>query len=233
MLNIIVPVYNESENIEKLLDSINEKVLCSKQILVVYDFDEDSTLPVLLRIKDNYPFEIVATKNEFGRGVVNAIKWGFHIAKEEKILVMMADLSDRLEDVDAMIKKIDEGADLVCGSRYMKGGRQFGGPRLKGFLSRMAGLSLHFLTGIPTHDVTNSYKMYTKKVLESITIESDGGFEIGLEITVKAFVNGFIVSEVPTEWYDRVGGKSNFHMWKWIPKYLRWYFYCIRNTWFS
>ena len=132
MLDIIVPVYNEAGNIKKLLDTINEKISSDKRIHVVYDFDEDNTLPVLNSIKDKYSFAISPEKNEFGRGVINAIKWGFSVAKEDKILIIMADLSDRLEDVDKMVAKIDEGYDLVCGSRYMRGGKQYGGPEWNG-----------------------------------------------------------------------------------------------------
>ena len=109
----------------------------------------------------------------------------------------------------------------------MKGGKQHGGPKLKGFLSRTAGLTLHFLSGIPTHDVTNSYKMYRKDMLNKIRIDSNGGFEIGMEITVKAYLNGYRISEVPAEWFDRAEGESRFHMWKWIPHYLHWYMLCI------
>ena len=73
----------------------------------------------------------------------------------------MADLSDDLNDINAMYQLIEKrDFDVVCGSRYMRGGRQIGGPPLKSLISRTAGLSLHFLTGIPTHDATNNFKMY-------------------------------------------------------------------------
>ena len=109
----------------------------------------------------------------------------------------------------------------------MIGGRQYGGPKLKGFLSRTAGITLHLLSGIPTHDVTNSYKMYRKKMLRHINVESTGGFEIGMEIAVKAYLKDYKIAELPAEWYDREGGESHFHMWKWMPSYLRWYMLCI------
>jgi len=142
----------------------------------------------------------------------------------------MADLSDDLGAVDEMYRLImDEGYDVVCGSRYMKGGRQLGGPFLKRLLSRMAGVSLHYLTGIPTHDVTNSFKMYRRSFLMNTKIESEGGFEIGMELTVKAFISGLKITELPVTWTDRVAGKSRFQMWPWIPNYLRWYFYAFKK----
>jgi len=96
-----------------------------------------------------------------------------------------------------MLELVGEGYDVVCGSRYMAGGRQIGGPVLKGFLSRAAGMSLHWLAGVPTHDVTNSFKMYRTAFLQSVTFESTGGFEIGMEAVVKAYVRGGRIAEVP------------------------------------
>ena len=113
----------------------------------------------------------------------------------------------------------------------MRGGHQIGGPLLKKTLSRVAGVSLRYLSGIPTHDVTNSFKMYTRKVLDRFEIESGGGFELGMELTVKTFVSGGKVGEVPTTWYDRTEGTSNFKMWSWIPRYIHWYFYCLKRVW--
>jgi hypothetical protein len=128
-----------------------------------------------------------------------------------------------------MAKAAAEGADLVCASRYMKGGKQYGGPFLKGLFSRMAGVSLHWFTGIPTHDISNSFKLYRKAMLDAIPIESAGGFEIGMEITVKAFLQGYKIAEVPTTWTDRAAGVSNFKLWKWLPLYLHWYWLCVKS----
>ena len=72
------------------------------------------------------------------------------------------------------------------------------GPLLKRTLSRLAGVSLHYLAGVPTHDVTNSFKMYRKELLDRLTIESSGGFEIGMEIVVKTFAAGGKIAEVPS-----------------------------------
>lgn len=230
MLDIIVPVYNEADNIEKLFNNIAKSIHVNKKVIIVYDFKKDTTIPVVKRIKNNYNFDIILEKNIYGKGALNAIKTGIHKSTSERILVVMADLSDSLDIVDKMYKKMNKGYDLVCGSRYMKGGKQYGGPFLKGLFSRMAGLTLHLFTRIPTHDVTNSFKMYSNKLFDIINIESTGGFEIGMEITVKAYLNGFKITEVPSKWFDRQEGKSNFHMWKWIPHYLHWYFYCIKGS---
>ena len=231
MLDIVVPVYNEDKGILRLLDEIKCEIHMKKRVIVVYDFEGDATLPVIKTYKSTYPFEINLIRNQLGCGALNAILTGIKYASAEMVLVMMADSSDRLDVVDLMCKHMQRGYDLVCGSRYMKGGSQHGGPFLKGLFSRAAGISLHYFTKIPTHDCTNSFKLYRKSMLEQIQIESSGGFEIGLEITVKAYIKGFKIIEVPSEWSERENGESNFHMWKWLPHYLHWYLYCIWMYW--
>ena len=77
--------------------------------------------------------------------------------------------------------------------------------------------------GFRTHDPTNNFKLYSGTLLESVTIESTGGFELALELTVKAHLAGLRVAEVPTPWRDRTAGQSRFQLWQWLPHYLQWY----------
>lgn len=234
MLDLVVPVYNEGANIVKLLNQIEISIKTEKQLTIVYDWEGDNTLPVVKEVCSKYNFPIFLKKNIYGRGALNAIKTGLHTFESKVVLVLMADLSDSLEVVDVMYDKIvKEGNHLVCGSRYMEGGKQYGGPFIKKTLSRLAGVSLHWAVGIPTHDISNSFKMYHKAVIESIQIESTGGFEIGMEITVKAYLNGYRITEVPSSWYDRTAGESRFQLFRWLPFYLKWYLFALRKTWFS
>jgi glycosyltransferase involved in cell wall biosynthesis len=226
LINIIIPVYEEAETITGTLHEIKNKITTPHRIFIVYDTSDDSTLPVVKGLMKE-ELDIRLVKNKYGRGVLGAIRTGFDNADEGAVLVVMADLSDDLGRVDEMFEKVNKGYDIVCGSRYMKGGKQLGGPLLKKFLSRMAGVSLHYLTGIPTHDVTNSFKMYSKNILNSIRIESNGGFELGMEIVVKAFLKGYAITEIPVTWKDRDSGKSKFRLWSWLPKYIYWYLYAI------
>lgn len=228
MISIVVPVYNEDKNILRLFTQIQDNILQDKETLVIYDFDGDSTIPVVKANTENFKsLCIKLVKNNYGSGVVNALKKGLDTVSGEYVLVLMADLSDDLSIVDKMIKKMDEGYDIVCGSRYMKGGVQLGGGIFKKSLSYLAGKSLKFLSRIPTNDVTNNFKMYRRSILKEIHIESTGGFEIAMEITVKAFKKGYRITEIPSIWTDRTSGQSNFKIWKWIPHYLKWYYYCI------
>jgi glycosyltransferase involved in cell wall biosynthesis len=225
-LNIITPVFNEGKNFPALYDAIKANVKTPYRLVVVYDFDEDSTVPVAKRYarKDK---AVILHKNDIGRGALNALKSGFNYVSSGPVLIIMADLSDDLSMVDAMYEKYLQGAAVVCGSRYMKGGKQLGGPLLKRTLSRLAGVSLHWVRRVPTHDITNNFKLYDKALLDSITIESQGGFEVAMEITVKAFKKKLKIVELPTTWRDRTEGEANFKLWKWLPSYLRWYFVAL------
>lgn len=227
---IVIPVYNEGGNIRKSLEAIVSVVQGDYRIIAVYDTPEDTTLPVLEEVIAGGGIPVQAVRNRYGRGALNAIRTGMETAESEFVVVTMADLSDPPRVINDMVHTaIETGAAVVCGSRYMRGGSQTGGPFLKGMMSRMAGLSLHFLAGLPTHDPTNSFKLYRKDFLEQIQIESTGGFELGIELVIKAWKRGFLVKEVPTSWQDRAAGQSNFQLRKWLPHYLRWYFAAFRR----
>jgi dolichol-phosphate mannosyltransferase len=219
----VVPVYNEGENVVPTLRGIFQLSRTRPlEVLVVHDFDEDTTVPVVTRLQAELP-ELRLHRNNLGRGVLNAIKSGLAAARAPYVLVTMGDGSDDAGDIDAMYALAVGGADVVAGSRYMKGGQQLGGPFVKRTMSRAAGLSLHWVAGIPVHDATSNFRIYSKRLLDKVTIESDGGFELGIELTVKAHLLGMRVAEVPTTWRDRTAGQSRFQLWRWLPRYMRWY----------
>ena len=217
-LSVVCPVYNEGGNIRLLVDRLAREISIPMELIVVYDRDDDDTLQALATLSP--PFAVRLVKNRFGHGALNAIKTGFEEAKFEATLLIMADLSDDLRVVSRMYELVRQGHDVVCGSRYTRGGKQIGGPFLKGLLSRTAGLTLHWFAGVPTTDVTNSFKMYRTAFLQALTFESNGGFEIGMEAVVKAYVGGGRIAEVPSTWTDRVAGRSRFRLWRWLPKWL-------------
>jgi glycosyltransferase involved in cell wall biosynthesis len=230
-VTLVIPVFNEGNNILPVLSAIHRTVHSPFTILIVYDFDDDTTLAALKDLPEKASPKIRTVRNAFGRGVLNAIKTGLETAETEMIIVTMADLSDPPEVMNEMVRVARvTGAAIVCASRYMRGGRQIGGPKFKAFLSRTAGMILHRVARLPTHDPTNSFKLYRKSFLATTTIESSGGFELGIELVVKAWKSGHLIEEVPTTWRDRVAGKSNFRLWKWLPHYMRWFLYAFRKN---
>lgn len=226
-LSIVVPVYREQDLILKTISEIDKKVKTPHELLVVYDSQDDPTYGVVKDfIQKNKREDIRLIKNSVGsgRGALNALRTGLQEAAAPAVLVTMADLSDDPADIDTMFEEYKKGAKVVCGSRYMKGGRQIGGPRHKTLMTRAAGLSLYYLRRLPVHDATNNFRLYDKEMLENITIESTGGFEIAMELTIKAHKQGYEIVEVPVTWRDRTEGESNFNLIKWLPLYLKWYF---------
>ncbi len=227
-LSIVLPVYNEGEAVEPVLRGLSAEVRTAHEIVVVYDFDEDTTVPVVARLAAEIP-DLRGLRNDLGRGVLNAMKAGIAATTAPYVLISMADGSDEPGVVDPMMALARNGADVVAASRYMRGGRQLGGPLLKRLMSRTAGLTLHWFAGVATHDPTSNFKLYSRRFLEATTIESTAGFELALELTVKATLAGRRVAEVPTTWRDRTSGQSNFRLRKWLPHYLHWYGVAFRG----
>jgi dolichol-phosphate mannosyltransferase len=227
-LSVIVPCYNEGENIATMLRALVANIHEQNfEVLVVYDFAEDTTVPVVNGLTHELP-QVRLHLNQIGRGALNALRAGFAAARAPHVLVTMADLSDDPADIDGMMGLARDGADVVAASRYMRGGGQIGGPLVKRTLSRLAGLSLHYVGGIGTHDPTSNYKLYSRRLLDRVTIESEAGFELALELTVKAHMSGLRVAELPSTWRDRTAGESRFRVAKWLPHYLRWYLLAMR-----
>jgi dolichol-phosphate mannosyltransferase len=220
-LQLLVPVYNEAENFPRFYKSITTHVREPWRLLVVYDREEDTTVPVARQIAlaDNR-VELILNES---KGVLGALKTGLRRPKDGWVLVTMADGSDDHSQIDQMAELARSGADLVVASRYARGGAQHGAPFLKSTLSRIAGKSLRALGGLPTSDPTNNFKLYSVDFLNSIEIESTGGFELALELTLKGHLQGRRIVEIPTIWRERTAGQSNFKFRQWLPKYIRWY----------
>jgi dolichol-phosphate mannosyltransferase len=227
-LSVVVPVFKEGEAVDPVLRALDAAITVPHEILVVYDFDEDPTVPVIERLHGELP-SIRGLRNDIGRGVLNAMKAGIATSSGQYVLISMSDGSDEPHVVDSMVELAREGADVVSASRYMQGGHQVGGPLIKRTLSRIAGLTLHWFGGVATHDPTNNFKLYSRRLLDATPIQSEAGFELALELTVKATIAGRRVAEVPTTWRDRTAGTSNFKLRQWLPHYLRWYRIAMRR----
>ena len=232
MISLVVPVFNEAANIVPFLRDVESQVHEPHEILIVYDFPDDNTLPAIATMNPPCP-AMRLVHNMLGRGVLNALKAGFQASKGDVVIVMMADRSDEPKDVAAMAQLVRNGADVVAGSRYVRGGGQEGGPLLKRTLSRLAGVSLHYLAGLPIHDATNNFRAYSRRVIEQIPIEGDASFAVALELTLKAHWHRWRIAEVPTVWHDRTAGQSRFRLFAWLPHYLKWYLLALRRAWFG
>lgn len=232
-LSIIIPAHNEQDNIIEIIKRIEESIKIPHELVVVNDHSIDSTAQLVKQLIGKYG-NIRLVENNLNKGFANALKTGFSNINGEVVVPVMADLCDDLFTVEKMLNEINQGYDVVCAARYMKGGKRLGGSRLKAFLSRWGGKSLHYLLGIPTHDIANSFKMYKKAVINTINIESRY-FEVSMELVLKAYFLGFKITEVPTAWKERTQGRSTFRVFRLLPSYLKLYFWAvfmkIRSFW--
>lgn len=224
-LSVIIPAYNEEDNIADVIGRLEKSLDIPHELIVVNDHSCDNTAKRVKELSARYP-NLRLVDNPLDKGFANAVKTGFKNAGADVVIPVMADLCDDLSTLKDMFAKIADGFDVVCGSRYIKGGARIGGSRIKGFFSCFVGHSLCFILRLPTHDIANAFKMYRKKVIDSINIESRG-FEISMELPLKAYYSGFRITEVPTVWRERTKGKSSFKMFQLFPNYFKLYFWAI------
>jgi dolichol-phosphate mannosyltransferase len=221
-VSIVVPAYNEGENVLPVLDRLFESVRLPCEVLVVVDTPNDTTVPVAQEYELKEP-RLKCLVNTYGRGPANAIRFGIDAATAPVTVVTMADGCDDARQIDELARLVERGVAVAAASRYMPGGQQVGGPILKGAMSRLAGRSLKTLAQVGTRDATNSFKAYSTEFVREVGIDSRDGFEIGIELTAKAKRMRRPVAEIPTIWLDRNAGVSNFKVAKWVPSYVRWY----------
>lgn len=225
-VSVVVIAFNEGEHIVAHLDRILDAVTLECEVLVVYDSPDDSTVGPVAQYAEKDP-RVIPTLNEYGPGPAKAIRYGIDHARSGVVVVTMADGCDDPSQIDQLTRLVERGIVVAAASRYMRGGRQIGAPLLKSALSRGAGLSLYYLARVGTHDATNSFKAYSADFVQNVGIESDSGFEVGIELVAKARRRRLPVAEVPTIWLERSYGRSSFRLSAWIPKYLHWYFHAF------
>jgi dolichol-phosphate mannosyltransferase len=225
-VSVVIPAHDESRRILPVLDLLLDSVRLSCEVLVVVDRADDTTVPVLAGYRECDP-RVRCLVNYYGPGPANAIRFGIGAAVAPVVVVTMADGCDDPLQIDELARLVEKGVAVAAASRYMPGGKQIGGPLVKGLISRLAGTSLRLLARTGTTDATNSFKAYSAEFVEAVGIHSRDGFEIGIELTAKARRARQPVAEVPTLWLGRPDGTSRFRVVRWIPNYLRWYWFAF------
>ena len=224
-LDIVIPVYNEGENIINLLQTLKREVATPFQCLICYDFEEDNTLSALQRA-GTQGVSVRYIKNN-GQGPHAAIMTGFAAATAPAVLMFPADEAYNANIIDAIYKKFTEGNDVVVASRFAHGGSLKGGPPLKSALVRIASFLLHTVVGLPATDATYGLRLFSKKILDTVVIESTAGFTYAIELLVKCHRLRWGIGEVPARWHVREKGVSRFRLRQWLPHYTKWFLYAL------
>jgi glycosyltransferase involved in cell wall biosynthesis len=214
-ISIIIPAYNEEEIIEKTIKKtygILNKKKYDFEIIVVNDNSDDKTEKIIDRLsKTNKKIKPIHKKsNTRGpTGMGSALKFGFKHCRGDIIIPLMADLSDDPNEIIQLVKKIFDGFDVVCGSRFIKGSKIIGYPRTKMIFNRIYNRLFAFLFSLEVKDISNAFKAYRKSVIDLIKPKSNN-FAITAEILLKAKMFGFKIAEVPVSWHGRTKGESKF-----------------------
>jgi len=208
---VIIPTYNESDNIQKLIPEILKRTNGEVDILIVDDNSPDGTSDIVREFqKTNQNIYLMTRPKKSGLGTAYVEGFKFALSKGyEYILQMDADFSHEPKEIKNFLKKIKE-CDLVIGSRYKDGVRVLNWPLSRLFLSVFANLYTMIITGMPVRDATGGYKCFRREVLEAINLDKirSNGYAFQIEINFKAYKKGFKICEMPIVFTDRVKGKS-------------------------
>ena len=224
-LDVIIPVYNEDENIILLLKQLEKEIICNFRVLICYDNENDSTLKYLKDTK-LISKEILLIKNP-KQGPNSAIIEGIRLSNAEITLVFMADDFENVKLINKMVNLIDKGNDLVIPSRFIPGGQMIGAKKIKKIITIIGSYLIYYLARIPFKDCTNAFKMFSKNLKDKIKFESTKGFTFALELTAKSYLLNFKIIEIPSIWIEVKNRKSNFKVLKWIPYYIYWLSYSL------
>jgi UDP-N-acetyl-D-mannosaminuronic acid dehydrogenase len=227
-LDIVIPVYNEGGNILRTLAALEEFVRTSSRVLICYDFSEDNTLAAI-REQWHGKLTIVLVRNE-RRGAHGAVMSGLRASTAPYVVVYPADDHYNAAILDEMVGKAREGNEIVCASRFMPGGSMVGCPWLKAWLVRVAAFTLYWFAGLPTRDPTSGFRLFSRRVIDLVPVESSKGFSYSLELLAKTHRLGWPIAEVPARWFERNVGQSRFRVLRWLPAYLRWYVFAFASA---
>jgi dolichol-phosphate mannosyltransferase len=225
--DIVIPVFNEGRNICRVLESL-KAVEVPVRVFICYDFEEDDTLDALVGY-DASPLELALVRNR-GRGALDAVLTGLARSRAPFVITYPADDDYSGPRVNKLIRLAQEGHDIVSASRFMPGGSMEGCPLLKAVLARGASAFMYGVVGLPTRDATNGLRLFSRRVVDWIPVESTQGFAYSLELLVKVHRLGWPVAETPFHWYEREAGGSRFRLLAWLPDYFRWVRFGLATT---
>jgi len=233
-LSIVIPVLNEGVNLKILLRILEAVVDVRNEVLIVYDFKEDDSIPAIKEMqKDRENLRLI--HNTLGKGVINAIKAGVNAAYGTYVLTIAADDIGPLLAINDMASLMDQGCDLVNATRYAYGGKNIGGTFISGNLSSIANKLFYLLSGSSLTDPTFGVKMFKKDLFGNLNLESKPiGWAVAFEFAIKAQIAGWKLGEIPLISLNRLygRGRSSFKL-KWLLEYSRWFLFGMKHLLFK
>ena len=212
---VVIPTYDEIENIEKLIRIILD-LDCKFDILVVDDSSPDKTankVKELIPIFKNRLFlKVRKRKKGLGKAYIDGFNWALE-KKYDFIFQMDADLSHNPENLIEMLFKLKNGSDVIIGSRYIKGTNVVNWPLSRILLSKFASFYVNIITGMPIKDPTSGYVGFRKDVLKSISLEKIKfvGYAFQIELKYKAWIKNYLIEEHSIIFKNRERGFSKMN----------------------
>lgn len=222
-LSVIVPAQNEAGDIGRVLTAITRRLEAADvphEIVVVDDHSDDGTAAEV----DNTSAgdsAVRCVENPRAPGIGNAIECGIHQAHGQVLAIVMADGSDSPSDLVTYYRTISEGADCAFGSRFVEGSSVQGYPPVKLAVNRAGNWLAGLLFRCPYNDLTNAFKAYRTSVVRPLLPLRSRGFDVTLELPVRAMSAGASYEVVPISWQDRSAGESKMRLFVDAWRYLR------------
>lgn len=210
-ISIVIPTYNERDNIKELVKQIFALNIPEVEIIVIDDFSTDGTVEIVRALKKRFPITLILRPKKLGLG--SALRDGLALAKvhgANLAITMDGDLSHNPKIIPKMIKEIEHGADLVVGSRRVPGGNIIGWGPVRLSMSRSAMEIARRILKIKARDVTSGFRAYRRRILETINLSQlkSTGYAFQEEMLYRTEQKGFKVMEIPIQFIDRRAGKS-------------------------
>jgi dolichol-phosphate mannosyltransferase len=226
LLSVVIPARNEESCIASTVEHLDLELRLhniAHEIVVIDDGSTDGTWEILKGLEQKLP-AVVPTQNPGPHGFGLAVIWGLDRIRGDAVVIMMADESDDVRDVVRYWNLLNEGADCVFGSRFMKGGGVIDYPHFKLILNRLANLFLRLLFGIKHNDITNAFKAYRKLTIDGCRPLISSHFNLTIEIPLKAIVRGYRWTSMPNTWRNRRTGEPKLKIKEMGSRYL---FICL------
>lgn len=209
---VIIPTYNEIENIEEIVEAVM-RLPQDFHVLVVDDNSPDGTASLVSKLQSNYPdrlfLEVREGKNGLGTAYVHGFRWA--LKREYAFIIEMdADFSHNPNDLPKLVEACKERADVAIGSRYVTGVNVVNWPLNRVLLSYFASVYVRLITGMKIKDTTAGFVCYRREVLEAIDLSKIRfvGYAFQIEMKYRAYAKKFVIEEVPIIFTDRTKGES-------------------------
>lgn len=211
---VIIPTYNERENLREVIERIASLKLSSYAVVVIDDNSPDGTGKLAEELKSSFPITVMHREKKMGLGTAYSHAFRVLLSREHPpdiIIQMDADLSHDPQDIPRFLEAIKH-EDMVLGSRYVAGGNVKNWNITRRFISRLSNLYARVMLSLPFYDLTGGFKCWRSEVLKNIDIENTSsiGYNFQIETTFRAYKAGFSICEIPITFTERTFGKSKF-----------------------